>query len=308
MRHLLRACVAMTAAIVVGLIAGGAGAGAAATTNLLQDPGAEQGGYSAWDTRDGFAIEQYGAENRPDASVGAAINGGANFFAGGSDSTVSTAVQDVDVSTSAKAIDGGTVTAQLGAYLGGYGDEDDYAEVTADFLPAASDTPLASLKIGPVTAADRGQQTEFLPRSGTAAVPASTRRIRVTITSTRLDGVYTDGYADNLTLTLSGPSIGATPTPTATPAPPRPGKVGGVKVKGKRVKGRVQAKAPCKSGRKVVLKKGSKTLAQAKSKASGKFTLKKKKAKKGKLVIKVRKRTISGVVCKGITRPVPGRH
>lgn len=290
-------------ALVIASVALGAGpARTAETANLLKDPGAELGGYGDWETANGFAIEAYGAENRPSKAVGDSIGGGADVFAGGSDAQQSSATQTVAVGAQAKAIDGGASTARLAGHLGGVDDEGDYAEVTAEFLPADGDAALgAPVKIGPVTAAERGNQTALLPRSASGAVPPGTRRIRVTITATRVFGVYTDGYADNLSLTLDGAD--ATPTPTATATPARPTSVS-VKRRGRRIKGRVQATAPCRAGRRVVIKKGSKTVGRTRSKASGRFTLKTKKAKKGKLTVKVKSRTVGSTVCRSSTKKV----
>jgi hypothetical protein len=315
--HARRALLAAATAILCVFFAIAA-SGAVSAGNLLIDPGAEQGGYGDWETANGFVIEQYGAANRPSAAVGASIGGGANVFAGGSEATVSTARQTVDVSSSASDIDAGTVAVTLSGYLGGLDDENDYAEVTAEYQGANAQA-LGQLKIGPVTAADRANKTALLSRMANGTVPAGTRRIRVTITATRVDGIYTDGYADNLSLVLTGAgSATATPAPSGTPtagvtpaptsAPPRKGSIKGIKSPGRRVKGKVTAKAPCKSGRKVVVKKGSKTIGKAKSKAGGKFTLKTKKHKKGKLTVTVRKRVIGSSVCKPVVKRVPGRN
>jgi hypothetical protein len=266
--------------------------------NLILNPGAEAGvggDLPSWDTTPGFVAESYGAEFRPGVEVSQAIGGGAQLFAGGSESTISYGTQVIDVSSAAEEIDGGGIAVNLSAYLGGIDAEGDYAQVSAFFLPASGGQPLRTpLTVGPVTAADRGNQTKLLLRSALSTLPVGTRRIQITITSTRVDGTYTDGYADNLSLNLAF----------------RPGSttVTRIKASGRRVKGKIAAKAPCKSGRKVVLKKGSKTIASAKSKGSGKFTLKSKKHKKGKLTIKVSKRTVGSTTCAASTKKVPGRH
>jgi hypothetical protein len=62
--------------------------------------------------------------------------------------------------------------------------------------------PLGSVSIGPVTAADRGDLTELLPRSTRVREPPATRTISVTMHATGQDSAYNTAYADNLSLTL----------------------------------------------------------------------------------------------------------
>jgi hypothetical protein len=196
------------------------------SANLLGNPGAENGPGgsdssggmppSGWTVSGDETVVQYGASGGfPSAQNSSQIGGGANFFAGGNDAT-STATQDVNVSSIISSIDGGTDTATLSADLGGFDTQNDSAMVVASFLNVAG-TELGSLTIGPVTETDRNGTTELLPRSGSAKVPVGTRTIRVVLTSTRTDGTYNDGYADNLSLTLDGP--GST---TLVPPPPPP--------------------------------------------------------------------------------------
>lgn len=272
--------------------------------NLIQNPGAEaatDGSLPSWETTPGFVAELYGSDFRPPIEVSQRIGGGASLFAGGSEADVSSGSQVVDVSAGASQIDAGTVIARLSAYLGGIDAENDYAEVVATFLPAVGEQPLGqAARLGPVTAADRGFVTDLRPRSTERTIPVGTRRIQVTIISTRFEGIYTDGYADNLSLTLTD-----RPVP---PVPPVTTKVPDVKVKGRRVKGRISAAAPCKAGRTVVVKKGKKTLGTARSQKSGSFSIKTKKHKKGKLTVTIRKRTVGSTICSQVTKKVPGRH
>ena len=84
---------------------------------------------------------------------------------------------------------------------GGFRTDDDAMSVTASFIDSA-DSPLGSLTIGPVTAADRGNRTVLLPRSASQAVPIGTRRIIVRLDAIRANGSYNDAYADNVELNL----------------------------------------------------------------------------------------------------------
>ena len=194
----------------------------APVTNLLQNPGAEAGpGYSLrnggppppdWSVTGQMTAEQYGAAGGfPGAAVGAAINGGKNFFAGGTSHT-STGSQTVDVSGDAAAIDANTAVASLSGDLGGIDHEEDNMVVVATYLSAAGGT-LGSLTIGPVTEADRRGQTTLLPRSNSGPVPSGTRSIRVVMTATLEQGAYNDGYADNLSLSLGTGSTTTSPSP-----------------------------------------------------------------------------------------------
>jgi hypothetical protein len=268
--------------------------------NLIQNPGAEQGtggDLPSWDTTPGFIAELYGAEFRPGTEISQQIAGGAHLFGGGSEADVSYGSQVIDLSSAASEIDSGAVIVRLAAFLGGIDDEGDYAEVSATFLPATGDQPLAEpLRIGPVTAADRGFVTKLLPRSREIVMPKQTRRILVTITSTRAVGIYTDGYADNLSLTLRTRTVTVNTSVT------------GIKSPGRRVQGKLSVTAPCKAGRTVTIKKGSKVLGKKRTTASGRFSIKTKKHKKGKLTVKVRKRTVGTTTCAAITKKVPGRN
>jgi hypothetical protein len=216
------ACTLAALAVVAAPI-GAAGQSA----NLLVNPGAEaqtggtdsSGGLppSGWTVSGDETVVQYGASGGfPDPTVSAGIGGGSDFFAGGNDAT-SSADQVVDVSAAAAGIDAGQTTATLSADLGGFDTQGDSAEVTATYLSAAG-AALGTLTAGPVTEADRNGQTTLLPRSAGGPIPAGTRSIGVVLTSTRTDGAYNDGYADNLSLTLGG----AGSTSVTPPAPPPP--------------------------------------------------------------------------------------
>ena len=51
-----------------------------------------------------------------------------------------------------------------------------------------------------MTQTERASVSNLLPRTASFAVPAGTRSIRVTITATRAQGNYNDGYVDNVSL------------------------------------------------------------------------------------------------------------
>jgi hypothetical protein len=223
----------LVAVLAAGWLGVGAGTPQAAVPsgNLIVNGGAESGTGSSdssttapvpipgWATTTNVTEHTYdpaGSQNFPDVSASAAIGGGSQFFAGGpangAGNNVETATQDVAVSAAAAEIGAGGVRATLSADLGGFATQDDQAAITATFVGSAGQQ-LGSLTIGPVTAADRNNTTELLPRSGSAMVPPGTRTIRVLMTATKFAGAYSDAYADNISLALVGSSALPPPPP-----------------------------------------------------------------------------------------------
>ena len=209
-------------------VCGGAARAAVPSGNLIVNGGAESGTGSSdsattapvpipgWTSTTNFTEHTYdpaGSTEFPDVNASASIGGGNQFFAGGpangAGNTVETATQAVNVSTAAAEIDAGGVTATLSADLGGFATQGDNAAATATFLGSASEH-LGTLTIGPVTAADRNNTTQMLPRSASGTIPPGTRTVSVVLTATKTDGSYNDAYADNLSLTLAAVS---TPAP-----------------------------------------------------------------------------------------------
>jgi hypothetical protein len=137
---------------------------------------------------------------------------GAGFIADGpyGDSELA---QTVDVRAAGAAIDAGGVTYTLSGWLGGWTSYNGQAQVNATFVDGNGHALGASAPLSGVTAAARGNKTEFLARSVSGAIPAHTRSIAVTLQFINTSASYNIGYADNLSLTLSTPI--ATPTLTA---------------------------------------------------------------------------------------------
>src|ERR1035441_8022768 len=86
--------------------------------------------------------------------------------------------QTVSVAADQRQIDAGQATFDLSGWLGGHGSENDRAALIATFLDSVGGA-LGSRQIGPVTNADRGDVTAFLPRRRIGQVPAGTRAIRL---------------------------------------------------------------------------------------------------------------------------------
>ena len=180
--------------------------------NLVQNPGAESGTGSptgtdvlpipAWTTTGTMtAIAYQPVESFPTTAIATQIGGGANFFAGGPGTAASTATQTIDLAADAALVDARLASATLAGYLGGWEDQEDAATVDATYL-SATGAAVGTLTIGPVTRANRQSLTTLLLRTATAAVPAGTRAVQITITATRQAGPYNDGYADNVAFTL----------------------------------------------------------------------------------------------------------
>lgn len=185
----------------------------ASSIQIVVNGGAETGPVAAsdaqtvaptgWTVVGSFTGVAYGAPTGfPAARAGAAPGGGANFFSGGPSNASSSASQVVKIPAAwVKPVSTGRVRATASAALGGYSGQPDSATVTYVFL-AASGAQLGSVRLGPVTVAQRASETKLLPVSKQTTVPAKTRSVKITIAATRGSGAYNDGYADNVSLVL----------------------------------------------------------------------------------------------------------
>ena len=100
---------------------------------------------------------------------------------------------------------------------GGTGSVTDDATVTATFLRHGNHS-LGTATLDPVTPAMRNDTTEFLPENAAGMLPAGTRAVRVVLTvngdrPTDRTG-HGQGYADNLSFTISSDRVQAPPPPT----------------------------------------------------------------------------------------------
>ena len=180
-------------------------------TNLILNADAESGVGSDsgndievvpdWTTTNSFTVTKWGDDASVPATVPGPPNRGTNFFAGGPNTAFSSAYQIIDVGAAATEINGGTAQAELSGYLGGWSSQDDNTTLTATFWNQSSNT-LGQVFIGPVFAAERGDNTAFIFHTATAAVPTGTRYIKVEMDMNREEGSYDDGMADNLSLVL----------------------------------------------------------------------------------------------------------
>lgn len=208
--------------------------------NLIVNSGAEIGSGSfdgiATTTVPGWTVTGLLGEIQYGASDGEGIGGwptpatpgpadrGQNFFDGGGGG-VSTGTQVIDVSRAGDRIDQGQVSYDLSGWLGGTGSVTDTATVTATFLSAGG-TSLGTAALGPVTPAMRDDTTELLSQDATGTMPEGTRDVKIVLTVTGNHpanrGGHGQGYADNLSFTISDPAVPAPPLP-AQPAAHVPG-------------------------------------------------------------------------------------
>src|SRR3954470_13577383 len=191
------------------MVVGAASAGAVLPTGSLTINGDAESGTAAtdssgvfappgWATTGQFTKVAYGTSGFPEVATAATFGGGKNFFAGGN-AAVSTAVQPINFAQAGPEIDRGGLTMTLSARLGGFTSQNDNAQVTTELRSGAGVT-LATLHLAPISAADRKGETTLIRRIASITVPAGARNAVTTITLTRTEGSYNDGYADNVSL------------------------------------------------------------------------------------------------------------
>jgi hypothetical protein len=246
-----------------GVLSVGAGpAGAVIPTgNLLSNPGAELGSAASdstafyppppWTLDPHYSPEatavRYGTPGFLTVAQGAAVGGGGAFFAGGpaaahdDDSPpfqYAIISQEVPLPADSLAdVDAGRVQLTLSGCLGGYANQDDYADLIAYPEDSNGNIVVTGTSVLGPQAAERGNQTKLLPKATSIAMPANSRQVYVRLQLQRASGhadSYNDGYADNVALQLS-PAGGPTPTANCS-VPTAGGGGGGSKTPGGRAK------------------------------------------------------------------------
>ena len=198
--------------------------------NLIVNGGAEIGDATlhgtdattvpGWTTTGQLNEVQYDAAGGyPAFSSPGSADRGQNFFAAAGGGGVSTAIQTVNVSKAEGQINQGNVKFNLGGWLGGTGSVTDTATVTATFRDA-SGSSLGTATLDPVTPAMRNNTTGLLPENAGGALPKHTKSVRIVLT---INGSSGQGYADNLSFTISSDKVPAPALPALsapeTPAP-----------------------------------------------------------------------------------------
>jgi hypothetical protein len=165
-----------------------------------------------WSPSGQFTVVKYGAGGGfVTATDPGPTDRGNNFFAGGPSSSLSTGTQTIDLFNIAADVNSGAVDYVLSGYLGGFATQSDNAVLTANFLNSTS--VIGSASIGPITESDRGGVTGLLFRTTSGTIPVGTTSINFDLVSTRFQGSYDDGYADNLSFVAISGSPAAIPEP-----------------------------------------------------------------------------------------------
>jgi len=188
-------------------------AAAAAPVNLIKDHGAEKarpnprGGpvpVKHWTPVRGtsFTAVAYGTHGFPGPHSPGPGHRGHNFFAGGPRGRTSGATQAVKIGAYLSLIRGGHAAFTLSGFLGGEGTRGDYATLTITWKSVHGQV-LGHATIGPVTERQRRGVSGLERRTRTGLVPRRTSQAVVSLRMVRTRPGYIDGFADNLSLTIS---------------------------------------------------------------------------------------------------------
>jgi len=202
--------------------------------NLILNSGAEVGVGSSsgndvetvpnWTTTGNFTVAIYGATAAPVAAPGPGF--GMNFFSGGpgTDTLPGTpggptesdqATQFIDLSSIGTSIDSGLLDYSMSGYFGGYLNQNDNATMFVTFFNAADTAIGSSSTIGGFNATARNGQSILLYDSSAALIPPGARSAEITLVMTKVEGFYDDGYADNLSFSVTNAPGTPAPEPSA---------------------------------------------------------------------------------------------
>lgn len=189
-----------------GLMALSLAAQAQATlgSNLIVNGDAESD-VAGWTGFDGYSMFQsvdYGSNWVLPSQPGPA-NRGAKMFTG-------LTAQAAGFQTLALgALAGQPLHYELSGYLGGWAAQGDNALLYVSFLDT-QDNEIGHAVIGPVTPADRANQTGLFLRTASGDLPGNTASLMFSLSMERLGGGDNDGYADNLSFVISSVPEGGT--------------------------------------------------------------------------------------------------
>ncbi len=163
--------------------------------------------------KDGWIVDQgpvktffYGTPSPqiPTFAYGQSISGGLYLAAAGSNPTLSTMYQVIDVSGNAAAVDSNQLEIVGSAFLGGETADPDDAGFTVDFIGPQGQV-LDSKTAGPVSEVGRGYKTRLMKREFVTGVPPLTRALRCTLALRKLTGFSSDfglATADNMSVRM----------------------------------------------------------------------------------------------------------
>jgi hypothetical protein len=210
-------CAAALACVATAGLAPAAGATrrhAADPVNLIRDASAEGATpdasgdkvpVKAWTVshHSQLTAVAYGAVSFPGKTSPGPHNRGKNFFAGGPSGDSAKGTQIDSLRGYWHMIAAGNAQFTLAGWLGGYATQHDYATLSVTWLNAHGRPVGDVTKIGPVGPIARHNRSGTLKRRVTAAVPKRAHSALITLRMVRKEGVYIDGYADKLSLTIA---------------------------------------------------------------------------------------------------------
>jgi len=174
--------------------------GAVLGTNLVVNGNAESGPgvphtatalyVPGWSTADGASVAPYGGTAWIQTTDPGPADRGVNLFCGPGSS-----YQDIDVSAAAALIDGGQVTYQVSAWLGGTAGTS--PTLTYTFFNWSGTQVGTTAQLGPLTRPATG----VFEASSSGTLPAGTRRVHIAMS---LPGSYS--AADDIAFTLAAPA------------------------------------------------------------------------------------------------------
>ena len=186
-----------------------------ASAELVVNGNAEStspGSVPGWQIAGTAETVKYGASGFPSAASPGPSDRGKRFFGGGN-SASSRLEQFVDLTPFASQIETGKVQAQVSAYLGGFGKQNDHVDlVVRENQMGTSSQPVFTVA-GPPSDT-RNSITSLLHEQGDFALSKKATFLDVSLEFTRASGTYDDGYADDVSIKLINLN-GVDPPPSA---------------------------------------------------------------------------------------------
>lgn len=99
-------------------------------------------------------------------------------------------------------IDSQSVRFNFSAWMGGISNQDDGAMMYLSFGDANNQIRGNSTGLGPVTAADRNNDTSLIFQQVDGVVPVGARFLTILVTMTRASGLQNNGDVDNIAVVL----------------------------------------------------------------------------------------------------------
>lgn len=173
-------------------------------TNLIINGDAESG-VAGWTGFDGYSMFQsvdYGSNWVLPTQPGPADRG-SKMFTGLT--AQAAGFQTIELG----ALAGQSLHYDLSGYLGGWAAQGDNALLYVSFLDTVGNE-IGAASIGPVTPADRNNQTGLFLRTASGELPIGTASLQFSLSMERLGGGDNDGYADSLSFVISSVPEGGT--------------------------------------------------------------------------------------------------